>query len=88
MDERTERRVRERVEGLIRSGVSPQRLHGIVDQVAHGVYCNALAAEQRERHRADAVTVERDNLATELADLRERVAALVPIPAETQETKP
>ena len=57
-------------------GVPVEKLHELVDSVAHGVLTNAVYGQRKERQRADRAEVERDELRAELDQLRERVEAL------------
>lgn len=77
MPERTEEEVaREWIRRRIRDGVYPSTLHKMIDQVALGELQRARDEERRERHRADAATVERDDLRAEVERLREGLTAL------------
>lgn len=67
---------REWIMRRLRDGMRVATLHEMVDQVAAGVLDNALYAERKERHRADAATVERDDLRAEVERLREGLTAL------------
>lgn len=60
----------------LRNGTPVRRLHELVDSVAASQLSTALSAERMERHRADALHVERDKLQAELDALRAGLEAL------------
>lgn len=76
MDRHEDTAAREWVMRQLRDGTPVSELHEMVDQVAEGVLANAIEAERRQRHRADALEHERDLIRAESDRLRKGISAL------------